>query len=397
MVEEGKKSTEMFDGTDLPPRLVGVSGIFKDYEFLLVQERIIIGRGKDCDLVLKDSTVSRKHAELSRIGEDFYVSDLGSRNGVLVNGIRVKKKLLSNGDMLTLGEVSFRFESTQEKPEKVAKTVFDDSFSSLPISEWSYSVEEKELIETSEEVIKSEIEDEETEKSEAFFSEKIVQEREEPSRVVSSPVIEEAPKKGKRKLSSRKKFYMVIAIVFVVSIAGILLLNMSLKNQKKSTKVSSISPVPKSTKQNELPLPVMTPKTPEVSKNKTEVVPLVNEPSAVTKDAIEKANEHYQKGIIYYESQRYKLAIKEWEKALELYPQHRRARAILDRVTKELRENYLKHINRAKLLSEQGLYRQAINEFSIARLYITDPNSLEAKQIEESIQALKQRIGETNY
>ena len=64
-----------------------------------------IGRSSDCQLSLDDPLVSRRHAVLVVRGDTVEVEDLGSRNGVLVNGVRVEKPTrLVDGDVLTVGQ-----------------------------------------------------------------------------------------------------------------------------------------------------------------------------------------------------------------------------------------------------------------------------------------------------
>jgi hypothetical protein len=66
-----------------------------------------IGRDDDCDLVLDDATVSRRHALLRRTPEGWALRDLGSTNGTRVNGWRVDQTALRPGDELTLGVARF--------------------------------------------------------------------------------------------------------------------------------------------------------------------------------------------------------------------------------------------------------------------------------------------------
>ncbi len=64
----------------------------------------VIGRGEECHLVLDDSLVSRRHAVLRAKAEHVVVEDLGSRNGVRVNGARIDGRAhLKNGDCLRIG------------------------------------------------------------------------------------------------------------------------------------------------------------------------------------------------------------------------------------------------------------------------------------------------------
>ena len=70
-----------------------------------------IGRSRDCDLVLDDTGISRRHAEI-RLGPDGWeIEDLGSTNGVLVNGQAIRsRQLLAAGDRVELGSTEARFE-----------------------------------------------------------------------------------------------------------------------------------------------------------------------------------------------------------------------------------------------------------------------------------------------
>jgi hypothetical protein len=72
--------------------------------------RAVVGRSRECDVVLDDPNVSRRHAELRRDGAGWSVADLGSTNGVKVNGRRVDHAELSPGDRVTFGLVDLTFE-----------------------------------------------------------------------------------------------------------------------------------------------------------------------------------------------------------------------------------------------------------------------------------------------
>jgi Protein of unknown function (DUF3662)/FHA domain len=69
-----------------------------------------IGRSRDCDLVIDDPNISRRHAELRGDGKSWRIADLGSTNGVKVNRRRVDEALLRSGDRITLGLTDFDFE-----------------------------------------------------------------------------------------------------------------------------------------------------------------------------------------------------------------------------------------------------------------------------------------------
>ena len=75
----------------------------------LAAHPITLGRSKDCDIRLGDPNVSRRHAEIRPDGDGWTVVDLGSTNGIEVDGRRVKELALTDGARFTLGttEVSF--------------------------------------------------------------------------------------------------------------------------------------------------------------------------------------------------------------------------------------------------------------------------------------------------
>jgi hypothetical protein len=71
----------------------------------------VIGRSRECDIVLGDSNVSRRHAEIRPSGGDGWtITDLGSTNGVKVNGRKIDSAPLRPGDAVMVGTVDVRFE-----------------------------------------------------------------------------------------------------------------------------------------------------------------------------------------------------------------------------------------------------------------------------------------------
>jgi Protein of unknown function (DUF3662)/FHA domain len=78
------------------------------------QRRVVIGRSRDCDIQLADANVSRRHAELRQEGASYWIVDLGSTNGLEVNGKRVKRAKLHSGDTITLGSTELTFARESE-------------------------------------------------------------------------------------------------------------------------------------------------------------------------------------------------------------------------------------------------------------------------------------------
>jgi hypothetical protein len=69
---------------------------------------VVVGRGDDCDLVLDDRTISRRHAELDVRAHTCRVRDLGSKNGTFAHGCRVGATRMKDGDVLGLGLARLR-------------------------------------------------------------------------------------------------------------------------------------------------------------------------------------------------------------------------------------------------------------------------------------------------
>src|SRR5215218_6823140 len=77
---------------------------------VLSGSRVVVGRSRECDVVIGDPNVSRRHAELRRGEDGWSVVDLGSTNGVKVNGRRVSDSRLRPGDRITIGVTDLTFE-----------------------------------------------------------------------------------------------------------------------------------------------------------------------------------------------------------------------------------------------------------------------------------------------
>ena len=85
-----------------------------DRRYVLDGPVAVIGRSRDCDCVLSDPNVSRRHAELRRGSTgDWQIVDLGSTNGIKVNDRRVDRSRLSPGDEVGLGTTRFTFDIEQ--------------------------------------------------------------------------------------------------------------------------------------------------------------------------------------------------------------------------------------------------------------------------------------------
>jgi len=86
------------------------------HDYPILKKEIAIGRGKDNDIILKDSTVSRNHAKIVRAGKDHTLIDLGSFNGTSVNGKSIQSIILNHEDQIKIGLARLTF-IAKEKTE----------------------------------------------------------------------------------------------------------------------------------------------------------------------------------------------------------------------------------------------------------------------------------------
>lgn len=94
-------------------------------EWPLDDRDVLIGRGPDCHVVVRDPLVSRHHAKISRAYGGYFVEDLESTNGVTVNGRRVRKQMLKYGDNVKIGthDLCLTPEDAQDNAEEYGVTV----------------------------------------------------------------------------------------------------------------------------------------------------------------------------------------------------------------------------------------------------------------------------------
>jgi hypothetical protein len=80
--------------------------------FPISAKTVTIGRNPDNDIQLSNTSVHRAHAVLHMAGDrQFVISDLRTKNGVVVNNQRVEQRALQDGDLIELGEVRLRYYS----------------------------------------------------------------------------------------------------------------------------------------------------------------------------------------------------------------------------------------------------------------------------------------------
>jgi hypothetical protein len=81
-----------------------ISGKYQGGEFPLPSSKeIVVGRSSELDMVLVEDMVSRRHAKITVTGDQIFIQDLGSTNGTFVNGEKIKRARLQEGDRILIG------------------------------------------------------------------------------------------------------------------------------------------------------------------------------------------------------------------------------------------------------------------------------------------------------
>lgn len=105
-------------------------------QFKITGARVLFGRSSSCDIVITDPSVSRNHAELLKVQDGYIIRDLGSSNGVVINGQRVTEKQLRHSDIFNIGNHSYRYyelELTGRDSAKVSVPVMPSSSGTVPV------------------------------------------------------------------------------------------------------------------------------------------------------------------------------------------------------------------------------------------------------------------------
>jgi diguanylate cyclase (GGDEF)-like protein len=72
-------------------------------------DEIVVGRGADCDILIDRDSVSRRHARVFRVDDQWFVEDLGSTNGSYINDVPIQRSPLRDSDYVKIGAAIFKF------------------------------------------------------------------------------------------------------------------------------------------------------------------------------------------------------------------------------------------------------------------------------------------------
>jgi two-component system, cell cycle response regulator len=108
--------------------LLRMDGIHAGQVLSLMKDEVMIGRNPDNDFIIDDAGVSRRHAKITRIGHEYVLTEVNARNGTLVQGQKVVRTPLHDGDFVQLGpRAAFRFSMVDLKQEKLLEKLFESS------------------------------------------------------------------------------------------------------------------------------------------------------------------------------------------------------------------------------------------------------------------------------
>jgi len=110
------------------PRLVAIAGKLQGTVLPITDSPAIIGRESAATLCLPEGSVSQRHSQIERDGDDFVVVDLDSLNGTFVNDVPIKRRTLEHGDRIRIGDSHFLFLRHEgDAPSESSAVQFDDN------------------------------------------------------------------------------------------------------------------------------------------------------------------------------------------------------------------------------------------------------------------------------
>ncbi len=98
-------------------KLFCIKGSLEGKKFEITQKIMVIGRSAENDIAAEDQGISRKHAKVYKRDDMFFIEDLGSRNGVQINGKQVEKSALRDNDVIRIGALAFKFKTEDSQSQ----------------------------------------------------------------------------------------------------------------------------------------------------------------------------------------------------------------------------------------------------------------------------------------
>lgn len=107
-------------------RLLCLTGKNKGLVYYMLGPRLVLGRSENCDIQILDTKSSREHAEITKVGDKYVLTDLGSQNGIVVNDLKVNQHTLANGDKVIVGQTVFKYSTFINKEAQVEEEDEED-------------------------------------------------------------------------------------------------------------------------------------------------------------------------------------------------------------------------------------------------------------------------------
>jgi adenylate cyclase len=101
----------------------------------LIKDRITIGRRESCDVCLRFPNISGQHVELMYEDDCWRIRDLGSTNGIKINGVRCQEKTLRPGDEISIANRKFTIEYNLPEGRQIVESTVQEDIMSQPLLE----------------------------------------------------------------------------------------------------------------------------------------------------------------------------------------------------------------------------------------------------------------------
>ena len=293
--------------------------------------RQVLGRGRDCQLILADPAVSRKHAEIYLEEGDWFIEDLGSANGTLLNGRKIERARLADGDSLQLG--GCRITVAIAAPAPVGEATV----------------------------------------------------------VAAAPKAGAAPRRRAKKAGGGKNKLVLVGGI-AVAVMLVLIIAISIMGGKKKKKSA---PAPAPAVSSSQPATPTKPATPAPAKSATPAPAVTPAPNggkklpAATQAKVDKLMEQAQ---IYYEAGRWQEALAQWRQVLILDPAHALARSRLERVQNQINRKAQEALARGLQNYKYLKYQAAIQDWMQVLYLVPDPNNPVHKKAKEYIQQARSKL-----
>lgn len=298
--------------------------------FVITSPRVSIGRGEENEIAILDLKLSRKHAEITKISQGLLIRDLGSSNGLAINGQVHKQWVLRTGDKVGMGSSVLEFIA----PESLgALTPVSDAATHSEVGS-----------------------------GKSGLTQFISMPKASPSAAATN--ISDAPKNIYEK---NKKVIRIMAVLIILA-ALLPQAERQVKNKRKQYEPPTDSSQAGSSLKAFLP-------------------------TAIDPEAKQRAEKYFKEGYREYIEKNYIRANQNFEVALQIYPGHEMARVYKENVIKAM-EKEAKEIKRlAKRDEDAGRKKSALNRYdSIRRMYFKDQSNPIYKEADEAYKKFEAKL-----